>query len=181
MTQSKSQRLIAVLKERSVRTGTFTLASGKQSDLYVDARLTTLHPEGAHLIAALILERLHQDIVGVGGPMSGADPITGAVVHASFAAGRPLLGFMVRKAVKAYGTKSSVEGVKNLEEGSPVCVVEDTVTTGGSMLRAVERCVEAGLNVRQCIAIVDRTEGAVERFAEAGYTLESLVQRSDLM
>ena len=175
------QRLIALLSEKSVRFGTFTLKSGKTSDLYIDARQTTLHPEGAALVAKLILARLHDDIVGVGGPVSGADPIAGAVAAISAAVGpRPVAGFMVRKEPKGHGTKLWVEGMANLPAGSKVCVVEDTTTTGGSLLKAIRHVEESGYVVAQCITVVDRSEGAVETLAEGGYTLESLVSRADL-
>ena len=174
-------RLIEILKERSVRFGNFTLASGKQSDLYVDCRLTTLHPEGADLIARLLLARLRPEVVAVGGPMSGADPIAGAVAAVSWREGAPRLAFMVRKQVKAHGTRAWVEGRNNLPDGAPVCVVEDTVTTGGSLIEALKRVEDSGLVVAQVVTVVDRSEGAVERLAAAGYTLESLVCRADLV
>ena len=98
-------RLIALLKERSVRFGTFTLKSGKTSDLYVDARTTTFHAEGSVLIANLILERLKPEVVAVGGPATGAIPMAGAVAALSFIRGRPVAGFMVRKEPKGHGTK----------------------------------------------------------------------------
>ena len=129
-------RLVEILMERSVRHGTFTLASGKESDLYVDARQTTLSPEGALVIADLILERLHPEAVGVGGPVTGADPITGAVALRSWQQGRPIHGFMVRKEPKGHGAGNQVEGRAGLPDGSKVCMIEDTVTTGGSTLRA---------------------------------------------
>lgn len=173
-------RLVALLEERSVRRGRFVLASGKESDFYVDARQTTLHAEGAAIIAAMILDRLHPDVVGVGGPVTGADPIAGAVAALSFLRGRPVHGFMVRKEPKGHGLKQWLEGRANLPNGSPVCIVEDTVTTGGSLLRAVERVQEAGLEVVQVIAVVDREEGAAERIAAAGLRLETLVTRSEL-
>lgn len=174
------RRLIEILRERSVRFGTFTLASGKTSDLYVDCRLTTLHPEGADIIARLLLARLRPEVVAVGGPMSGADPIAGAVAATSWREGQPRMAFMVRKQVKDHGTRSWVEGRANLPDGAPVCVVEDTVTTGGSLLEALRRVEDAGLTVAQVITVVDRSEGAVERLAAAGYTLEALVTRADL-
>ena len=181
MTDPMRARLIEILKERSVRFGDFTLASGKKSDLYVDCRLTTLHPEGADLIARLLLDRLRPEVVAVGGPMSGADPIAGAVAVASFRAGRPLYAFMVRKQVKAHGTRNWVEGRDNIPDGAPVCVVEDTVTTGGSLIKALGHVEEAGLRVAQVITVVDRSEGAIERLAQAGYALEALISREDLL
>ena len=180
-TSTLHRRLVALLQERSVRHGTFTLSSGRQSDLYADARLTTLHAEGAWTIAALILDRLKPGVVGIGGPVTGADPIVGAVVAGSWTAGRPIHGFMVRKEPKGHGLMQWLEGRGNLPNGAPVCVVEDTVTTGGSLLRAVERVQEAGLDVVQVIAVVDRQEGGAERIAAAGLELEALVTRAELV
>jgi len=179
---SDHARLVALLKELSVRFGTFTLKSGKTSDLYVDARQTTLNPEGAALIAKLILARLKPDVTGVGGPVTGADPIAGAVAALSAIAGpRPVAGFMVRKEPKGHGTQLWVEGLANLPQGSAVCIVEDTTTTGGSLLKAIRNVEASGLVVAQCMTVVDRSEGAVEALAAEGYTLEPLVSRADLL
>ena len=175
------ERLIALLKERSVRFGDFTLQSGKKSDLYVDARTTTFHPEGSVLIANLILERLKPEVVAVGGPATGAIPMAGAISAMSFIRGRPIAGFMVRKQPKGHGTKQWLEGLAGLPANAAVCVVEDTVTTGGSLLKAIGHIEDTGLRVVQCICVVDRREGGTERFAEAGYTLEALVGREDLV
>ena len=174
------ERLIEILKERSVRTGTFTLASGKTSDLYVDARQTTLSPEGVTVLAQMILERLHPDAVGIGGPVTGADPITGAVITHSWLQERPLHGFMVRKEAKGHGAGNQVEGRYGLPDGSKVTMIEDTVTTGGSLLRAIQAVESAGLEVIQVLCVVDRCEGAAEIFENAGYTLEALVTRNDI-
>lgn len=173
--------LIAILRARSVRWGSFTLASGATSDLYVDARQTTLHAEGARLIAEAVLDRLDPAVVAVGGPVSGADPIAGAVAALSGLRGRPVHGFMVRKEAKGHGRKLFVEGRENLDDGAAVCVVEDTVTTGGSLLQAIARVEEAGLRVAQVIVVVDREEGAAERVAAAGYPFCALVRRRDLL
>jgi orotate phosphoribosyltransferase len=117
----------------------------------------------------------------VGGPVTGADPITGAVTSEAWKQGRSIHGFMVRKEPKTHGLKLWVEGRSNFGDRSPVCLVEDTVTTGGSLIRAADRLREAGLDVVQCIVVVDREEGAKERLAEAGITLEALVRRRDLI
>ncbi len=174
-------RLIEVLRERSVRKQKVILASGRESDFYVDARQTTLHPEGAALIADLILARLRPEVLAVGGPVTGADPIAGAVAAISWVRGRPVQGFMVRKEPKAHGMRQWIEGRGGLVEGAPVCVLEDTTTTGGSLLTAIERVEEEGLRVVQCMTVVDRQEGAAERLAERGYTLEALVTRDRLL
>ena len=174
-------RLIEILQERSVRRERVVLASGKESDFYVDARQTTLHAEGAALVAELILARLRPDVVAVGGPVTGADPIAGAVAAISWTQARPVQGFMVRKEPKGHGLRQWIEGRGGLPDGSLVAVVEDTTTTGGSLLKAIERIEEEGLRVVQCITVVDRQEGASERLAERGYTLEALVAREDLI
>ncbi len=181
MRDPRLDRLAALLRARSIRTGRVVLASGRVSDFYVDARLTTLHPEGAWLVASLVLDRLAPEVVGVGGPIAGADPIVGAVVALSWRRERPLLGFQVRKEPKGHGRGLWIEGRDNLPEGAPVCIVEDTVTTGGSLLRAVERAAGSGLRVVQCIAVVDREEGGADRLAEAGLRLDALLRRRDLL
>lgn len=172
--------LIALLNEKSVRFGTFTLASGKQSDFYVDARQTTLNARGAELVARAVLDRLQPEVVAVGGLTLGADPIACSVGALSGVIGRPVHAFLIRKEAKGHGTGRYVEGLENLEAGAKVAIVEDTTTTGGSLLRAVERAKDAGLDVVQCITVVDRQEGAAARIADAGYTLEALVTRQDL-
>jgi orotate phosphoribosyltransferase len=173
--------LIELLRERSVRWGDFTLASGAKSDLYVDARQTTLHARGARLIAEAVLARLLPEVTAVGGPVSGADPIAGAVAALSSIHGREVHGFMVRKEPKGHGRMLWVEGRENLPAGAPVCVIEDTVTTGGSLLRAIENTEASGLKVVQVLVVVDREEGAAERVRAAGYPFEALVRRRDLL
>jgi orotate phosphoribosyltransferase len=173
-------RLLAILQDRSVRFGTFTLASGRQSDFYVDGRQTTLHAEGAMLVARQILERLSPEVQGVGGMSVGADPIAGAVAAISAVQGKSIHGFIVRKEPKGHGTKNHVEGRRNLPDGSKVCVVEDTTTTGGSLIQAAQRCTDEGLVVVQTLTIVDREEGAAEALANAGYALEALFTRTQL-
>ena len=173
-------RLLALLREKSVRFGEFVLASGKTSDFYVDGRQTSLHVEGAYLIATLVLARMHPETQAVGGMTMGADPIACATAAVSFGTSKPVHGFLIRKTPKGHGAGQSVEGMANLPAGTPVTMVEDTTTTGGSLLRAIELAEEAGLRVVQCITVVDREEGAKERLAEAGYVLEALTCRSEL-
>ncbi len=174
-------RLVALLRERSVKWGRFVLASGRESDFYVDARQTTLHGEGAHCVARLLLAHLDPDVVGVGGLTLGADPIACATAAVAWGQGRTLHAFLIRKEAKGHGTAGRVEGLANLPPGSRVAVVEDTTTTGGSLLAAVEAARAAGLEVVQCITVVEREEGAAARIAEAGLTLHALTRRSDLL
>lgn len=181
MTTALHSRLVALLRELSVRTGTFTLASGKTSDFYVDARQTTLHAEGAYLVGRLVLARLHPDAVGVGGMTLGADPIAAAAATLSTTVGRPIHGFIIRKEPKGHGVGSYMVGDMNLPRGSKVCMVEDTTTTGGSLVTAIRRAEEAGLEVVQVITVVDREEGAAQTLADAGFRLEALTTRTELL
>ncbi len=174
-------RLVELLRDKSVQRGTFTLASGATSDLYVDARQTTLHAEGARLVADLVLARLRADVVAVGGLTLGADPIACSVAALSTVMGRPVHAFLIRKRAKDHGTGQYCEGLANVPRGAKVAIVEDTTTTGGSLLTAVKRATAAGLEVVQCLTVVDREEGAAERIAEAGYRLEALTTRTQLV
>lgn len=157
-----------------------TLASGRESDFYVDARQTTLNAEGSFLIGSLIHEALLPGVVAVGGLTMGADPIASAVSTISVVRGRPVHAFIVRKEPKGHGLQRWVEGRANLPDGSEVAIVEDTTTTGGSLLKAVERAESEGLRVVQCFTVVDREEGAAEALAERGFTLHTLVRRAEL-
>lgn len=174
-------RLLELLREKSVKIGEFTLASGKTSDFYVDARQTTLHAEGARLVADLIITRLHPDVIAVGGLTMGADPVVCSVAAMSTVMGKPIHGFLIRKEPKGHGTNQYCEGLANVPRDGKVAIVEDTTTTGGSLLRAVERARMAGLDVVQCITVVDREEGAAETVAAAGLELEALTTRSQLL
>jgi orotate phosphoribosyltransferase len=175
------QRLIEILLERSVQFGDFTLSSGKKTDFYVDGKMTTLTPEASWAIATLIIERLDPEISAVGGPGYGAAPIVGAVVPVSYAMNRKVNGFLIRDSVKKYGTRRWIEGKENIPDGSTVCVVEDTCTTGASILSAISKIEHEGLRVGQVITIVDRQEGGKERIEKAGYKLEVLVSKEDLV
>jgi orotate phosphoribosyltransferase len=181
MTDDLKDRLLKLLRDRSVRRGAFTLASGKTSDFYVDARQTTLHAEGSWLIGRMILDLLHEDSVGVGGMTLGADPIAASVATLSTTVGRPVHGFIIRKEPKGHGVGTYMVGELNLPPGSKVTMVEDTTTTGGSLVTAIRRAEKAGLVVIQVITIVDRQEGAVQTLADAGYTLTALTTRAELL
>jgi orotate phosphoribosyltransferase len=178
-------RLIELLRDLSYERRKVVLASGRESDFYVDGKQTTLHAEGATLVGKLILEKIRNcgmHIDGVGGLTMGADPIATATSVMSSLDGGPLVhAFYVRKEAKGHGTKTYVEGRKNLPDGSRVVVVEDTSTTGGSAWKAVERCRNEGLNVEMLITVVNRLEGADEFIAERGMKLESLVTLDDLI
>jgi orotate phosphoribosyltransferase len=176
------RRLAALLQRDSLRTGTFTLASGRTSHYYVDGRKVTLSAEGAAAIGQAMLELIaqrHPEVQAVGGLTMGADPIVGAILAMAPAAGRPdLRGFLVRKEAKGHGTGRLVEGP--LEAGQRVAIVDDVATTGGSSLQAVAAVEAMGAKVVCVIAVLDRLEGAIAAFEEKGLTFHSLTTIRDL-
>jgi orotate phosphoribosyltransferase len=173
--------LVALLAERSVKRGHFTLASGKQSEYYIDARLTTMSPEGLSLIGPLALSTLQQsgwEPSAVGGLTLGADPISYAISYASANSEHPLRAFTVRKEPKAHGTSKQIEGP--FQAGDRVAVIEDVITTGGSALRAIDAVQAARGTVVGILALVDREEGGREAIERTGTTVLSLVTASEL-
>ena len=171
--------LVELVREKALQFGDFTLASGKKAKFYLDCRKVTLDARGANLIAEGILELLGDEMPdAVGGMAIGADPITAAVITVAGQREIPLCGFIVRKEAKTHGTGRNVEGP--VQPGYSVVIVEDTVTTGGSSLRAIEQVQAAGLHVQGVVAVVDRLEGGGEAFAERGFKLQSLLTVRDL-
>ncbi len=176
------RRLARILLEKSYREGDFVLSSGRRSDYYFDCRVTALHPEGAHLIGTLFCDLLSSvDVKGVAGMSLGADPLVSATTVLSHQQGRPLAGLLVRKQAKAHGTGQYVEGMGNFNQGDPVAMLEDVVTTGGSLLTACERIEAVGLRIVTVCTILDRGEGGREALKEAGYDLVSLFTREELV
>lgn len=171
-----------MLAERSARRGHFTLASGRQSTLYIDARLTTMSPDGLALIGPLALTLLHAttwNVSTIGGLTLGADPITYAISYASASTERPLRAFTVRKEVKNHGTGKLIEG--SFRKGDRVAVIEDVITTGGSALRVVNTIRDAGGVISGVLALVDREEGGREAILAAGLPVVALVRASDIV
>jgi orotate phosphoribosyltransferase len=174
--------LVTLLAERSTRRGKFTLASGKQSEYYIDARLTTMSPEGLSVIGRLGLSILRQSgwaIDAIGGLTLGADPISYAISYASAESRHPLRAFTVRKETKAHGTGKLIEGP--FREGDHVAVIEDVITTGGSALRAIEAIRAAHGTVEGVLALVDREEGGRQAIESAGVSIISLVSASQII
>jgi len=175
-------RLLSILAERSARRGQFTLASGRQSTLYIDARLTTMSPDGLALIGPLALAALRDvdwRVQAVGGLTLGADPISYAIAYASAETASPLRAFTVRKEAKAHGTGRLIEGP--FHTGDRVAVIEDVITTGGSALRAVEAVRAAGGTVAGVLALVDREEGGRDALVSAGLPVVALARASDIV
>ena len=174
------ERLLELINREAVRYGEVKLSKGGTSHYYIDCRMVTTHPEGAFLIGEIILEMLADgpQVAAIGGPTLGADPIVGAVCYASHCHNRPLPGFIVRNATKAHGMQKMVEG--HLPQGGSVVVVEDVLTTGGSVLEAIAEVERAGAKVVRVIGIVDRLQGAREKFEGAGYPFTPIFTLDDL-
>ena len=182
MSAAKS-RLIDIVRARSFSTGGETkLASGRSSNFYFDMKPTMLHPEGAHLIATLILEALEGASVDyIGGLEMGAVPLAAAAAAASQARGRPIAAFFVREQAKEHGAKKLIEGLGPGEtlKGKRVVIVEDVTTTGGSSMKAIEVVKAEGAIVDRVITAVDRLEGAADTFKAAGIAFVPLLTAAD--
>jgi orotate phosphoribosyltransferase len=176
-------RLRALLVERSLRTGEFTLASGARSNYYIDARRTTMTAEGQALIGQLGWEAIREaglTPTHVGGMTLGADPVAYAMAHRSWLEGTPVDAFTVRKAAKEHGTGQRIEG--GLPAGARVVVVEDSMTTGGSALQAIEVLRQADVEVLAVLTVVDREEGGASHLLGAGVPrILSLVTARELL
>ena len=179
---SEHSTLIALLAARSAKRGQFTLASGKESTFYIDARLTTMSPEGLSTIGPLALSALRQTewrVDAIGGLTLGADPIAYAISYASASSDQPLRAFTVRKEPKAHGTGKLIEGP--FKQGDHVAVIEDVITTGGSAIRAIDAVRAAGGVVAGVLALVDREEGGRQTIEKAGVPVIALVTASQIL
>ena len=181
---SDRDRLLELLRELSFERRKVILASGRESDFYIDCKRTALTAEGHVLIGRCLLERvrrLRPPVRGVGGLTLGADPLASAIALTSFLQGEPVDAFIVRKEPKGHGTGQWIEGRATLPDGSRVAVLEDVVTTGGSALKAIERCRAERLEVAACLALVDRDEGGREAIEAAGVRVDALFTRGDFL
>lgn len=170
--------LMELFRQRALKFGDFTLASGKKATYYLDGKQITLQSRGLRLVAEGLLDLLEDvEFAAIGGMSIGADPIIGAVLAVAAERGLDLQGFLVRKEPKGHGTNRYVEGP--VEPGAPVVIVDDVVTTGGSSLQAVDRIEEFGCRVVQVVGIVDRMEGGAENFAARGLPFAALLTIED--
>ncbi len=182
-----SDRLLELLRVRSFRHGRFTLASGRESDFFIDCKPVVLSAEGHALVGPRLLHAIEAfpgaPPVAVCGVVLGGCPLASAIALTSFAQDpvTALDAVYVRKEAKDHGSKRRLEGSDHLAEGARVAVVEDTVTTGGSTLSAVGVLREAGLEVVGVVAIVDRLEGARQAFETAGLPFRALFTRHDFL
>jgi orotate phosphoribosyltransferase len=179
---SRRNDLLSLLATRSAKRGTFTLASGRQSSLYIDARITTMSPDGLALIGPLGVEAIGGAgwvADSVGGLTMGADPIACAIGYASASTENPLRAFTVRKEPKTHGTGKLIEGP--FRAGDRVVVIEDTITTGGSAQKAIAAVRAAGGVVVGVLALVDREEGGREALEGDGVPVISLARASEIV
>jgi orotate phosphoribosyltransferase len=173
------KRLLKLLDEKALKRGDFTLSSGKKSSYYLDGRIITLTPEGAYLVANIILELFQGGgITAIGGPTLGADPIVGAVAVASYIKGVDLKTFIVRKSLKEHGAMRQIEGPK-LNKDDRVLLVDDVATTGKALIEAKVVLQKEGIFCDSAVVIVDRCEGALENLAKAGLKLSSIYTIKD--
>jgi orotate phosphoribosyltransferase len=173
--------LIQLLKDRSLKTGDFVLASGQRSSYYIDARPTTMSAQGQQVIGHLGLEAIRMagwHPQAVGGLTMGADPVAYAIACASAQAPPTIDAFSVRKTAKSHGAKRRIEG--NFSSGMPVVVVEDVITSGGSAQQAIEEVTAQGGNVIGVLSVVDRLQGGRELLESADITVVALTTIHDL-
>lgn len=176
-------RLAALLYEKSYMEGDFTLSSGRKSDYYFDCRQSSLNPGGAWLIGSIFLHMLRgMEVDAVAGMTMGADPLVTATSLVAYHNDIYLPALIVRKEAKNHGAGRSVEGMANVNRGSRIVMLEDVVSTGGSVLKAAEKVEEAGLTVVSVFCILNREEpGGAEGFASAGRELRSVFTRRELV
>jgi orotate phosphoribosyltransferase len=175
------KRLKEILLAKSVITGReFTLASGKTSNFYVDARITTLDAEGAYLCGKIFLDMLQPfTIDAVGGYSIGADPIVASIAVLSYLAGKPIPAFIIRKEEKSYGTMKMIEG--NFPANARVAIFDDVITTGSSILKGAKQVESQGGKVEVVMAVIDREDGGRHLIEQAGYKLLAIFTKSELL
>ncbi|AII41720.1 orotate phosphoribosyltransferase [Synechococcus sp. KORDI-100] len=177
--EEQRQTLLRHLARAAYRRGQFTLASGRQSEHYVNCKPVSLSGSGLALVSSAMLPLVEQESVAVAGLTLGADPLVSGVAITAAAAGRSLDALIVRKQAKGHGTGAWLEGPLP-ESGALVTVLEDVVTTGGSSLKAVNQLREAGYRVQRVVTIVDREEGGATAMQAAGLDLVSLFLLSEV-
>ena len=177
MTRTVERLLELALERGALKYGDFTLSSGKQSTYYFDGRLLSLDPEGAVLIGRALLPLVRNSgAEAVGGPTLAADPVVTAVALTSQLEGKGIPAFIVRKEAKGHGTGQLIEG--GLQPGSRVAIVDDTCTTGGSLIHAIEAAEAVGCTVVKVLALLDRREGGAEELQKRGYDFTALMAAS---
>lgn len=175
-------QLVNLLARKSARIGEFTLASGARSNLYIDARMTAMSPEGLVLIGKLGIHDINAAgwrPDSVGGLTLGADPISYAIAYTSALTSSPVRAFTVRKEAKAHGTGKLIEGP--FEPSDRVVIIEDVITTGGSAIKAINAVRNTGAEVIGVLSLVDREEGGRENIEAQGCEVRSLTRAGEIV
>jgi len=172
-------KLFKLLNKEALKRGKFILSSGQESNYYLDGRVITLTPEGAYLVAGIILDMIKDEVLdAIGGPTLGADPIVGALAVLSYINKQPIKSFIVRKQAKEHGTQRQVEGPE-LKKGARVILIDDVATSGKAILEAKQALDKIGVIAQKAIVIVDRNQGASENLAKSGLKLEAIFKIAD--
>jgi len=183
VSKTDRERLVELLRERSFEHKRVTLASGRESNFFIDCKQTILTAEGHVLVGSLMFEALDAlpRCDAVAGVELGGCPLASAVSLTSYVKGRPLAALYVRKEIKDHGSKKLVEGDRAITKDIPVVMLEDVVTTGGSTLKAVDKLVSVGARVVGVVALVDRLEGGAEAIRAAGLPVVAICTRRDFL
>ena len=171
------KELLELIRKEALFIGEFKLSSGKSSNYYIDCRRVTLHPKGSYLVGRLFLEEIKGKVDAVGGLTLGADPIVSSIVSLSYEQGTPIYGFIVRKEQKKHGMMKEVEG--NLKEGWKVAIVDDVLTTGTSILKAIKVVEKYNCEIKEILVIVDREEEKIEDLKK--YKIKSLFKIGEIL
>jgi orotate phosphoribosyltransferase len=174
LAEESERSLLELFKRHALLHGEFTLASGAKSSYYFDGRMLTLLPEGAYLVAKKVFQLLAGKVDAIGGLSLGADPIVAAVALISHLEGQPIPAFIVRAEVKKHGTQKKIEG--HLPKGGRVAIVDDVITTGGSVFQAIEAVEAEGCRVVKVIALLDRDQGGSDELKRRGYDFVALLK-----
>ena len=173
------EKLAELLAQLAYREGDFQLSSGRKSDFYLDAKQVTYHPDGVQCVGRAVLDLIEtHNIEAVGGLTMGADAIVTSVVWASIERARPIPGFVVRKEPKAHGLNKGLEGIA--PKGKRVAIVDDVITTGDSVIKAVKVAQDMGAEVALVVALVDREEGGRENIEQLGVPFLSVCTVSEI-
>ncbi len=171
--------LLDLFCQGAYQEGDFVLSSGQRSTYYINGKLVTLHPQGALLVGRLLLDLVPPETAAVAGLTLGADPLVTAVSLVGVYGDRTLFPLIIRKEAKGHGTRAYIEGL-TLPPGSAVTVLEDVVTTGQSALKAVDRLRDAGYQVNQILALVDRQQGGAELYQGHDLPFKALFTIEDI-
>jgi orotate phosphoribosyltransferase len=170
-------KLLKILKEKSLIIGDIILASGKRSSYYIDVKMTSLDSEGVVLCAKLFASQLN-GLDYIGGPTLGADPFLGAILYECHVNNKPMSAFIVRKESKSHGTQKLIEGP--IKKGTKVALIEDVITTGGSVYSAIQTVENFGAKVTKVLTLIDREDGGIRFLEDKGYPVFPVFKKSDL-